>query len=286
MNILYYPGCTVKRNAREYEDSTLAVLNKLGYNVVELRKWYCCGALYSLAVDDLIKHLGAVRTLINAEKMSREYGSKKLLTICPMCYNVLKRVHLFLEKNPDKLETISQYMDEEERYKLSIETIHVVQLLYEKRDELKKLIVRNLGEASVSVYYGCTIVRPKDIGIDNPDDPRIVEELLRGIGVRVVETPYKTYCCGSYHVLDNPDLVYKNSLKIINSVVEAGASIIVTVCPLCLYNLEMTLEKTRFRREVRVVYLTELLAYLMGLDQHVSKQKLGFLNKFFNPKPV
>lgn len=276
MNILYYPGCTVKRNAREYEDSTLAVLNKLGYNVVELRKWYCCGALYSLAVDDLIKHLGAVRTLINAEKMSREYGSKKLLTICPMCYNVLRRVHLFLEKNPDKLETISQYMDEEERYKLSIETIHVVQLLYEKRDELKKLIVRNLGEASVSVYYGCTIVRPKDIGIDNPDDPRIGEELLRGIGVKVVETPYKTYCCGSYHVLDNPDLVYKNSLKIINSVAEAGASIIVTVCPLCLYNLETTLEKTRFGREIRVVYLTELLAYLMGLDQHLSEQKLGF----------
>ncbi len=280
MDLLYYPGCTIKRNAMEYEKTTIAILKKIGINVVELDKWYCCGALYSLAVDDIAKHLGAVRTLISAENMSSKHNTNKLLTICPMCFNVLRRVNKLLKENPDKLDTINQYL-EEETYKLSITVIHVVEVLKEYINELKRHIVRKPNDTPISVYYGCTIVRPKDIGIDNPEDPRIIEGILRELGFNVVDIPYKTLCCGAFHVLSNRDIVYRNSLKILESVNNSGAKILVTVCPLCLYNLRLTLENVKTRADVKVIYLTELLAYTMGLDESLSQATLDVLNKFF-----
>ncbi len=283
-NLLYYPGCTVKRNAREYEETSIAVLEKLGISVIELREWYCCGALYSLAVDDLIKHLGAVRTLVNAEKLSSEYNTNKLLTICPMCFNVLKRVNKLLKSDPDKLSTITQYMDEEEPYHVSIDVIHIVEILSEKKDELKKLVVRGLGDIGVAVYYGCTILRPKDIGVDDPEEPRIIDDLLRELGVNVVDFPFKSLCCGAYHVLDKKDIVYSNSTKILEAARDNGAKLVVTICPLCLYNLRISLNKLSGKEKIYIVYLTELLAYMFGLDQVLSKNTLEIFNTIFTYK--
>jgi heterodisulfide reductase subunit B len=36
MNISYYPGCTLKNNAKNFEDSTLCALAQLGLAVKEL----------------------------------------------------------------------------------------------------------------------------------------------------------------------------------------------------------------------------------------------------------
>jgi len=283
-NILYYPGCTVKRNAREYEESTRAVLNQIGVNMVELNKWYCCGALYGLAIDNLMSHVGAVRTLIHAEEMSRQLGVNKLLTICPMCYNVLKRVNKFLRENPDKYNMLTQYfIDEGRRYSLNIEVVHLVELLRDNLYKIKEKMVRDPHgfKAVISVYYGCTIVRPRDIGVDDPEDPLIIENMLSNLGFKTVSIPFKTYCCGSYHILDNPEIVFKNTSRIIESSINHGSPLMVTVCPLCLHNVRETVKRLNYGSRINAVYLPEIIAYMMGLDNYVSKESLEVLNKFF-----
>jgi heterodisulfide reductase subunit B len=286
-NILYYPGCTVKRNAIEYEKTGIAVFNKIGINVVELDKWYCCGGLYSLALDDLIKHLGAVRTLIYAERMSSKYNTRKLFTLCPMCFNVLKRVNKLLKEHPEKLETISRYLaDEDLQYQLSIEVVHAVEVLRDHLGELKKNIVKKPPETPITVYYGCTIVRPREIGVDNPENPVIIENMLRELGFNVVDIPYKTFCCGAFHILDRPEIVHNNSSRIIDSALRNNASIIVTVCPLCHYNLEETRRRQGYGERVHIIYLTELLAYAMGLDETLPRTTFELLNNFFQAKPI
>ncbi|MFH1861863.1 MAG: heterodisulfide reductase-related iron-sulfur binding cluster, partial [bacterium] len=61
MKIGYYPGCTLKSRARNLEESALHSLTALGVEAVELDRWNCCGAVYSLADDDLIHVLAPVR---------------------------------------------------------------------------------------------------------------------------------------------------------------------------------------------------------------------------------
>lgn len=282
MKILYYPGCTVKRNALEYEKTSLAVLRKLDIEVIELDKWYCCGALYSLAMDDLMKHLGAVRTLIKAQIQSRDTGTHDLLTICPMCFNVLKRVNKLLNAEPDKLETISAFMDEEEEYRVGINVYHIIEILVDNANKIKENIVRALNGVNIAVYYGCTLLRPKEIAIDNPDDPQIVEDLIEKLGGIVVNYPFKSECCGSYQVLVDRNIVYNKSSLVINEASRRGANIIVTLCPLCYYNLRMTMRNIKRPPMVEIVYISELLAYLLGLDDVLSSETKALFEHVFS----
>ncbi|MCP4707062.1 MAG: heterodisulfide reductase, subunit B, partial [Planctomycetes bacterium] len=47
--IAYYPGCTLKTAAKNFEISAVAVAAALDIELVELPKWNCCGTVHSLA---------------------------------------------------------------------------------------------------------------------------------------------------------------------------------------------------------------------------------------------
>jgi len=286
MKLLYYPGCTVKRNAPEYERSSISILKKLGIEVYELERWYCCGVMFSLASDDLMKHLGAVRTLIKAQELSSKVGSSDLLTLCPMCFNVLRRVNNLLKTEPDKLETISMFMDEEERYRLGIKVYHVVEILSKHLDKVKNLVTRDLKNLNVAPYYGCTALRPKDIAIDNPEDPRIMDNLISATGATVIEYPFKSECCGSFQSLVNRDTVIDRCTILIDEAVARGAQLIVTICPLCHYNLKLTLREMKKAPRIGIIYFTELLAYSMGLEAEISEETKEFLQRLIPMKKV
>ena len=74
----YYPGCTLKTKARNLEEAALGALTALGIEYRELDRWNCCGAVFSLADDDLIHHVAPVRNLIRAA----EQGSDTIVTLC------------------------------------------------------------------------------------------------------------------------------------------------------------------------------------------------------------
>ncbi|MCL0039080.1 heterodisulfide reductase-related iron-sulfur binding cluster [Dehalococcoidia bacterium] len=70
MNLSYYPGCTLKTKAKNFEDSAIASMAVLGIDLVELPRWNCCGASYCLAEDDLIHQVAPVRDLIRVKEQS------------------------------------------------------------------------------------------------------------------------------------------------------------------------------------------------------------------------
>ncbi len=287
MKLLYYPGCSVKRNAIEYEESTLAVLEKIGVEVKELDKWYCCGVMYSLSSDDLIRHLGAVRTLVKTQVESRSYGSSNLLVLCPMCFNVLKRVDKLLKSDPDKLETISKFMDEEERYQFGVNVLHLLEILVLYRDRIRESVLRKPDGLKIACYYGCTVLRPKDIGVDNPEDPRIMDEIVATTGAEVIHYPFKSECCGAYQSLLNREAVVDKSSSIIREAAVRGANVLLTICPLCHYNLRLALESMKRPPEITIAYLSEYLAYVMGLDNVVSKDVKEFFDRVLSKeKPL
>ena len=57
MKIAYYPGCTMKTKAASLELAAVEALNVLGVEYIELERWNCCGAVFSLAEDDELHHL-------------------------------------------------------------------------------------------------------------------------------------------------------------------------------------------------------------------------------------
>jgi heterodisulfide reductase subunit B len=285
MKVSYYPGCTLKNAARNFEDSTLFSLNQLGVSVEELKKWYCCGTVFSMATDDLIRHLAPIRNLIRV----KEAGSDSVMTMCAMCYNTLKRTNQKMKDEPESLEKINNFMTEEEvNYEGDVKIQHLLELLRDEIhfDAIAEKIVKPLNQLKVSGYYGCLLVRPREIGLDDPESPTILENLMSALGAEPVDFPYKTECCGAYQTVDKPNLVADKTYHILESAKDNGAEVVVVSCPLCAFNLDhrqkdVAREFPGFNT-IPVLYFTQLMAIALG----GTEENLGFDLHYIDPMPI
>ena len=272
LELSYMPGCTLKTKAKNFETTTLKLLELLDVQAEELTDWYCCGTTYSLASDNVIMHLGPIRTLVKA----KEAGRPELLVLCAMCYNTLRRAQELVLADPEKRDKINAFMyDEETDFQGDeVRVVHLLELFKERvgLEALKGKLVREAGELKIAPYYGCMLLRPKEIAIDSSsEDPSIMEDLFAGCGVRSVYFPFKTECCGSYQTVTEKQVVVSRTKAIAGSAVKNGADLIVTSCPLCHFNLDFyqkqIQETTPGFRTIPVLYVSQVLALLAGLEE-------------------
>ncbi|UCG28857.1 MAG: CoB--CoM heterodisulfide reductase iron-sulfur subunit B family protein [Bacteroidales bacterium] len=285
MEVAYYPGCTLKANARNFEDSALFACEKLDIEIKELSRWNCCGTVFSLSTDDLIHHMAPVRNLIRVE----ENGSNRVMTLCAMCYNTLKRANERVKADPESLEKLNRVMYKEEvDYQGNVEVVHMLELL---RDEIEftnlaSKVIKPLNNLKVACYYGCMLVRPEGIGFDDIENPSVLEDLIHVLEGQPVDFPFKTECCGAYQTVDKPDIIAERTDQIINSARNRGAEVMVMACPLCAFNLDHRQKITRQVysgfRGMPVLYFSQLLALALGCGTETLKFDLHY----FNPEPI
>jgi len=274
----YYPGCTLKTTSRNFEESTLASSNVLGIKLVEPERWNCCGTVHALATDDVMHHLAPIRNMIRVEELKAEdkVDNKKMVTLCAMCYNTLKRANNVFNSDSDRKEKIHDIMYKEDiKYSGNVEIVHFLEILRENGwDKIKNQVKNPLKGLRVAPYYGCLLLRPRGIGIDDTDNPTIFEDLLEALGAEVINFSHKQKCCGSYHTVHMKEAVADLSHNILKQAEDAGANILATACPLCEYNLGP--RQTQIKKQypsfesIPVVYFTQLMALAFGLDEKAT----------------
>ena len=267
MKLSYYPGCTLKANARHFEDSARKALDKLDFQLEEMKDWVCCGTVFSMTSDDLMLQLSSIRNLLRAEKQNLT----ELVTLCSMCYNTLRQSKDFVESDPANLEKVNNFMYmEEAEYKGKVEVFHLFTLLRDRIgfDRIKKQVTNPLSSLKIGAYYGCLLVRPQKYAIDDFEAPSIMEDLLQSLGAEPVDFQFKLECCGAYQTLTKKDISVKRAYEILESAHNAGCDAIITSCPLCAYNLdflqkEIEKEYISFQK-IPIFYFTELMAVALG----------------------
>ncbi len=260
MKFSYYPGCTLKTKAKELDLYGRKSLEKLGVDFEELKEWQCCGAVYPVSKDEVATKLSAVRTLDLAKK-----DSGKLLTLCSACYNVIKRVNDDMKNDDNMRLKANNYLALEEPYNGETEVIHYLELLrdYVGFDKLKQAVVKPLTGKKIGAYYGCLLLRPsKVLAFDNPENPTIIEDFIKALGATPVVYQMRNECCGAYVSKTNNGLAKKRCLSIIESAKQEGAEMLVTACPLCMYNLTENGDN-----QMPVEYFTTLLAEALGVKE-------------------
>jgi len=285
MNLPYYPGCTLKTHAKNFEDSAMKVMEKLGYPLQEMKNWVCCGTVFSMTSDDLMLQLGAVRNLLRAE----EQNLNELIILCSMCYNTLKRAKQFITEDEENLNKVNDLMYKENiRYKGTVDILHLLSILRDRVtfDAIKEKVKKPLSSLKIGCYYGCFLVRPKEFAIDDFEDPSIIEDLLTSLGADSIEFPYRLECCGAYQTVTKKDVTAMRTYEIINSARRAGCEAIVTSCPLCAFNLDQrqkeTAEKFVEFEHIPVFYFTELMSIALGCGWDKNWTKLHNVN----PEPL
>ena len=125
-----FPGCAAKGATPELYQSTMAIIGRLGLEVVELAAASCCGAgVVGESEPDVALALNA-RTFAQAEQLGLD-----VMTICGTCQGVMGAANKRLKAEPALRERINRIL---EREGLSYQgTVQVKHLLW--------IVVREVG---------------------------------------------------------------------------------------------------------------------------------------------
>lgn len=260
MKYSYFPGCTLRTKARDLDAYARVSARALGFELEEIDNWQCCGGVYPLGSDEIATKLSSVRALNQAKEKGQD-----LVTLCSACHHVIKRVNDDMKNVEDIRTRANNYMKLEEPYAGETEVLHFLEVLRDRVgfDELKKKVVSPLKGKKIGAYYGCLLLRPgKIMAFDNPENPTIIENFIRAIGATPVVYPYRNECCGGYISLKEKDMSRNMCNNIMDSAAGFGAEMLITACPLCLYNLNKS-----GNGKLPVHYFTELLAEALGVKE-------------------
>lgn len=272
MKFAYYPGCSLESSAREYDESLRALFALLGIELVELPGWNCCGASSAHQLDPFLAVALPGRDLLKAEDMGLD-----LIVPCAACFLRLREARKALLEAGVITRRFERVLGRGLRG--TVKVLHPLEVVAreEVREALRRSTKRPLSDLKAVCYYGCYLVRPPHLtGIADPEDPRIMEEVLQSVGIQVLDWSWKVDCCGGSHSLLRPELVQELSQGLARRAKEAGAEVIVTACPLCQANLELY----QGDEGIPVLYFTELLAIALGgegkrwLSRHLVMPKL------------
>lgn len=259
MKFSYYPGCTLKTKAKELDFYGRESAKVLGFELEEIEEWQCCGGVYPLGTDEIASKLPSARALCDARDKGQE-----LVTLCSACHHVIKRVNDDFKNVPDIRERANNYMQLDEPYNGETNVLHYLEVLRDRIgfDEIKKKVVNPLNGKKIGAYYGCLLLRPGSVmAFDDPENPTIIEDFIRAIGAEPVIYPYRNECCGGYVSLKEKDMAKNMCDTITSSASGFGADMLITACPLCMYNLNKS------ENDVPVYYFTELLAEALGIKE-------------------
>lgn len=259
MTYSYYPGCTLKTKAKDLDLYARKSAEALGITLEEIEEWQCCGGVYPQAKDEIATKLSSIRTLNSAKEKGQD-----LITVCSACHHVLKRVNHDMKTDEDICLRANNYLQLDEEYKGETNVIHYLEMLRDVVgfDKIKEKVVNPLTGKKIAAYYGCLLLRPSsEMMFDNAENPTIIEEFIKAIGGTPVVYPFRNECCGGYITLEDKELASKKSNKVLASAEGKGAEMVITACPLCMYNLQ----NNGTEHDLPVVYFTEILAEALGV---------------------
>lgn len=259
MKLSYFPGCTLKNKAVDLDTYARKSALALGIELEEIEEWQCCGGVFTTASDEIATKLSSVRALAYAKGKNQP-----LVSVCSACHNVIKQTNYAMQTNAEFANKVNTYLSPDISYDGTTEVYHYLEMLRDLVgfEKIKEKVVNPLTGKKIAAYYGCLLLRPvKAMGMDDPENPQILEDFIKAIGADPVIYPYRNECCGGYVSLEDPELAKKKSNQVTESATKKGAEMIVTACPLCKYNL------VKNGSEIPVIYFTELLAEALGVKE-------------------
>jgi heterodisulfide reductase subunit B len=220
-----------------------------------------------MATKETISLVISARNLALAEP----YGHD-LVCPCSSCYTILYKTNHILKNNRIMKAKVDQALKKDDlKYNLGIKVRHPLEVLVNDVG-LETIVSKakvSLKGMKIAQYYGCQIVRP-DRGLDDKENPQMMDSLFAALGAENVYFPLKVRCCGGMLMTTYPDVALELNKKILESARQNGANLVLTTCPLCQINLEAYQDKInkKFKTDLHlpILFFTQALGLALGGD--------------------
>jgi heterodisulfide reductase subunit D len=201
----------------------------------------CTGDPARRAGNEMLYQMQALQVI----EIFKMYDVKKIITICPHCYNIFK----------------NEYPDLGGNY----EVINYLQFLEKYMSEGKlKLVKKSFKDVRVTYHDPCYLGRANDIY----DEPR---SILKNITANLVEMDrHKSFalCCGAggaqmFKEAEKGDK--EIFIERTEDALKTKASIIATACPFCMTMMTDGLKYKNKEEEIKNLDIAELIAQTLEL---------------------
>ncbi|WP_071515617.1 CoB--CoM heterodisulfide reductase iron-sulfur subunit B family protein [Geitlerinema sp. PCC 9228] len=275
----YFPGCVAQGACDELYQSTGAITEHLGIELVELKSAACCGSGTFKEDSQLLEDTVNARNIALAESLGLP-----LMTHCSTCQGVIGHVDERLKEtqptDPSYIEKINGFLAEEgcSPYRGTTEVKHLLWILVSDYglDALRDRVRKSLQGLHCAAFYGCYLLRAqKHLPFDDPHNPQSMENLFRVLGATPVEYRGRTQCCGWPLSSYAPETSFQMAGKHLQAAVAAGADCMVTPCPLCHLNLDSRQPEVAATMGAAIDLPVLHLPQLVGLALGLSPKQLG-----------
>jgi heterodisulfide reductase subunit B len=274
LECLFFLGCLIPYRLSSYEVSARKVLGRLGVKLVEMPDFNCCGFPMAPVNYDLALSLAAC-DLSLAEQQNLD-----ILTLCNGCFGTLNEANKTLKKDKSLRDKINGYLKQAGmEFKGTITVKHLVHILAEDIgfEKVKEFVISPLTGLRVAQHTGCHLVRPaKHVGHgDDPEDPKMLKELIGLTGAECLDYMDETECCGNTIIGVNEEIPFEIAKEKLEHVADVGAQALVTVCPSC--HMMYDFNQPRIERAFNVKFNVPVLHYtqLLGLAMGFAPEELG-----------
>ena len=268
-----YPGCCFQGADEHNYDLILDFLDKMEVEGLLMAQASCCGGGVIDESNKTVTYALNARNIAIAEKMGVD-----LYTPCNTCYMVIAKSKIALDNDAEMKEKVNKILAEEGlEYKGTATIYHTLNFLkdFVGLENYKSKITRKLEGVKVAPYYGCHVLSPNEISLDDPENPTLLKEILEPCGVEIIEGYQdENTCCGHHAGFTNPDVRKTLANKPLDGANEAGADVLVTPCPLCHKSMDAVGENEP------VLQLTQIINVACGLSSEkaywdLNKKKVG-----------
>ncbi len=273
-DLTYYPGCSLATTAKENNISLIYLFKHLGFNLVELEDWNCCGSSSAHSINKELAFDLASRNLFLAPP------GRPLLIACPSCLLRLRHAHHKLTHDADARDHYEKKWGKP--FDQHLEIVHVFEILDNLNlMDFSKDHTQRLAGLRFVTYYGCMLARPPVLR-DEKNYHGLMEKTLDSLGATPLKWGYSSRCCGTFLTVARPEVVTPMVNEIIQGAINAGADCIVTACAMCHMNLEV---RSTLKEPVPILHFSEILSLALGLGG-LDEHKGWFARHLVDPRPL
>ncbi len=283
MRYALFLGCWIHSELYPIEMATREVLPRLGVELVDVPGFSCCGyPLRSINVASMLYLSSRNIAIAEAEGLD-------LFPLCNGCHASITEVKHILDNDPELRGRINDELSMEGlRYRGTSKVRHLLSILNEDigADRISASIDSRMEGLTIAPHYGCHAIRPSFIGRpEDPEDPKVLDGLVRALGAKVEYYPERLDCCGSSLGVADIEAALRVAGKKLSAINANGFDASTTVCPFCYKMLDGRQDVAKkvvgdLNISVPVFHYVQLLGLAMGIEPrmlgvHLNQSPVG-----------
>lgn len=215
---------------------------------------------------------------LNARNLSlaADTTTKNVVCTCPSCYNNLKHCQKLLSKEKKLEKQTKEVLKQIGReYNIDSDIYHISDVFLKRIDEITKNTSKHpLSGIKAVTHHGCHYSKFffKDVTSGTFEQPTILDRILENLGCDVIDYSEQFLCCGGrlHSSLIKGEYNIGTLKRKFKSIIHVKPDVIITMCPNCSFNLDYHQENLKkelnLTEYIPVIYISELLALLMGAN--------------------